>query len=326
LMRENTSLSAAVDLINASSQVAILAHISPDGDTLGSSLALMLGLRQIGKKAQVFCDDSLPTNLAFLPRSDEVRTSTRLPSDTDLIVLVDASSVDRFGSIYADNSDVFSRAKMLNIDHHTTNQYFGDVNVVDVHAAATGESVLDLLELLGANMTIPIATCILTALVTDTRAFRTPSTTPRTLATAARLFDLGAPLPLIMESVYRSRSLSTLRLWGLALERLRVMDGIVWTEITDDMQALASAQPWEGDGIIDLLASLRQIKVAVLFKQTSDGIKVSLRATDGVDVAEAAVRFGGGGHPRAAGCVIPGRLESVERQVLRYLAQKTGAS
>lgn len=322
LATDPSELAAAATLIAGSKRVAILAHINPDGDTLGSSLALAIGLRQLGVETEVFCDDALPANLAFLPGYDGVRTTTRLSPETDLIVAVDAGALDRFGSIYAENQDVFAAARVLNIDHHKTNHYFGDVNLVDINAAATGEMVYRLLEKLEVNVDVQVATCILTALVTDTRGFRTPSTTPQTLATAAKLYEIGAPLPVIMDCVYRSRSLSTLKLWGLALERLKVMDGIVWTVITEQMQSKAKALPSEGDGVIDLIASMRQIKAAVLFKQTEDGVKVSLRSNDGVDVAEAAMRFGGGGHPRAAGFVAQGRIEAIEREVLRYLTRK----
>ncbi len=312
----------AAQLLRQGKHVAVLAHINPDGDTLGSALALAIGLRRLGKRSQVYCADELPANLAFLPSYGEIITAGQLPSDVDLIVLVDASGLDRFGQFYANGSGAFARARLLNIDHHTTNHYFGEVNFVDPSAAATGEQVYALLLELGINIDVPIATCLLTAIVTDTRSFRTPSTTPRTLATAARLFELGAPLGLIIESVYQSRSFSTLRLWGLALERLHFVEGIVWTEITREMQEQVGASPAEGDGVVDLIASLRNVLAAVLFKETAEGIKVSMRANNGVDVAEVAARFNGGGHPRAAGCVIQGRLAAVQREVLQYLAEK----
>ena len=320
---QNALQTAAVRLILESRSAAVLSHINPDGDTLGSALALAAGLRQLGKEARVFCADALPGNLAFLPGYDAIAADTRLPDGTDLIVMVDASDLGRFGAVYADSPHVFAHARLLNVDHHATNHYFGDVNLVNPSAAATGEQVYELLGELGVEIDVPIATCLLTAIVTDTRSFRTPSTTPRTLATATRLYELGAPLPLIVESVYRSRSLSTLRLWGLALERLHLLDGIAWTEVTREMQDQAGASPTEGDGVVDLVASLRQIKAVVLFRETDDGIKVSMRATDGFDVAEVAAHFGGGGHPRAAGCLVPGRLAAVQREVLQYLAKGT---
>jgi phosphoesterase RecJ-like protein len=314
---------AAVRLIRASRRIAILAHVSPDGDTVGSALALAQGLRQLGKVAQVYSADPLPTNLAFLPGYGEIQVGGSLPPDLDLVVLVDASDMARFGAAYAEAIDRRAGVRVLNVDHHATNRHFGDANMVDTTAAATGEQIHWLLTALNVAIDARIATQLLTAIVTDTRSFRTPSTTPRSLALATQLFEAGAPLNLIVESVYRSRSLTTLRLWGLALERLRCVDGIAWTEVTVEMQQKVGADPSEGDGVIDLIASLHRIEAAALFKETSDGIKVSLRSTDGFDVAAVASRFGGGGHPRAAGCLLSGDLAAAEREVLEYMAQRT---
>jgi len=323
--QQSDNLDAAVVLIKASHKAVVLAHINPDGDTLGSALGLALGLRQLGKEAEVFCADTLPENLAFLPAYGEIRTQGPLPPDVDLVVLVDASDISRFGTLSQGSEGFCARAACLNVDHHTTNGRFAAVNLVDPTAAATGEQIFALLGALGVDIDPAIATCLLTAVVTDTRGFRTASTTPRTLAIAAQLHAKGAPLADIVQSVYYNRPFTTLRLWGLALERLRCRDGVAWTEITLAMQAQVGATPSEGDGVIDLMASLRQVTAVALFRETPEGIKVSLRSTDGFDVSAVAARFGGGGHPRAAGCFIPGGLAAAEDKVLQYLAERAAA-
>lgn len=312
----------ALVALQAGRRVALFSHINPDGDTLGSALALAHGLRQMGKEAQVYCADQLPGNLAFLPGFAAIRRAYTLPSGFDLAVYVDSGDVNRFGNPTQEAEA--TQPLLLNVDHHATNHYFGDVNLVNRSAAATGEEVYDLLQAMGVEITPAIATCLLTALITDTRAFRTPSTTPRTLAIASDLFARGAPLALIVDSVYHNRSFPTLRLWGLSLERLRHERGLAWTEITEEMQAIADASPSEGDGVIDLMASLSGVRAVALFKETTDGIKVSLRATNGVDVADVAAHFGGGGHPRASGCLVRGSLVAVEREVLQRLAESSG--
>jgi bifunctional oligoribonuclease and PAP phosphatase NrnA len=319
LDQERTRATAVTALLSAR-QVALVTHINPDGDTLGSALALALGVRQLGVSSTVYSVDELPTNLAFLPGYGQVRRADSLPADVDLVVFVDSGEVSRFGDGHASNGSTGPRR--INIDHHATNRFFADVNLVDPTAAATGEQVYDLLQEAGAEIDQAIATCLLTALVTDTRAFRTPSTSPRTLAIASDLCTRGASLSGIVDAVYHNRSFSTLRLWGLALERMRVQAGVAWTEITDEMQTQAGAAPADGDGVIDLMSSLSEVEAVALFKTTASGVKVSLRSTNGLDVAAVAASFGGGGHPRAAGCLVQGRLAAVQREVLQCLAAR----
>lgn len=313
---------AAVRLLAGSSRLAILAHINPDGDTLGSSLALAHALRQRGKEVTVACADILPENLSFLPGYDEIRTDGTLPLDPDVVLFVDASDISRFGVAFDSNRQRLAQAGTINIDHHTTSNCFGDVNLVNSAAAATGEQVYDLLHAMGHPIDINIATCLLTALVTDTRVFRTASTTPRTLAIASQLFERGAPLFAIVEVVYRSRPLATLRLWGLALQRLQWQEGIAWTSITREMERQAGVSPNEGDGVVDLISSLRNVKAVAVLRESDEGIRVSLRAADGVDVSEVASHFGGGGHPRASGCLLDGDVASAERRLVDYLLRQ----
>lgn len=320
--KETGAQEAALQAIEASKRVAVLAHINPDGDTLGSSLALAFALRKLGKAVAIFCADTLPDNLAFLPGYDEIRPASQLPEETDTIVTVDASDLSRFGLAYELNRALFSRAQVINIDHHTTSHCFGSVNLVDASAAATGEQVYDLLLELGVEIDPAIATCLLTALVTDTRVFRTASTTPRTLAIASDLFARGAPLSPIVETVYRNRPLTTLRLWGIALQNLKWEAGIAWTSITKEMQERVGASASEGDGVVDLISSLRNVKAVAVFRETDEGIKVSLRAADGMDVSEVASHFKGGGHPRASGCLLPGTLAEAEQEVIAYMVRR----
>ncbi|MHB9090655.1 MAG: DHH family phosphoesterase, partial [Chloroflexota bacterium] len=231
----------------------------------------------------------------------------------------------RFGEVHENSADIIAHAHVLNLDHHMTNGYFGEVNLVDPMAAAVGELVFALLQQLRVPVDLSIAINLLTALVTDTRCFRTASTTPSTLAIAAELSAAGAPLSTIVQSVYYNRTPSMLRVWGMALARMQLSDGIAWTVITREMQIQAGAAPTEGDGVVDLMSSMGQVQAVAVFRETDGGIKVSLRATDGYNVAAAAAHFGGGGHPRAAGCLLPGPIDEAERLVVSYLTNGTAS-
>ncbi|MHB1132642.1 MAG: DHH family phosphoesterase [Chloroflexota bacterium] len=312
-------LNQALALVRASARIGIFTHVGPDGDTIGSALALAHGLRQLGHRTVAYSVDEPPANLAFLPGYDELRRDLA-PAKHDLLVLVDSDGLPRFG--LADPIDASPPPKTLNLDHHATNSRCADVNVVDPSAAATGELVFDFLKALGVKITSSIAICLLTTLVTDTRVFRTANTTPRTLSLAGELFAKGAPLNAIVNAVYYNRPFTTVRLWGAALAGLQLADGVAWTEITEEMQTQLGATPGEGDGVIDLLSSIAGVRAVALFRENNGDVKVSLRSTDDADVGAVAALFGGGGHPRAAGSTVPGRLGEVREGVLRALREQ----
>ncbi len=303
----------AKDLINRAQRVFLIAHVEPDGDTIGSTLALAHVLRKMGKNCTLACADPIPEAFSFLRGVRELGTA-RITNE-DLIIAVDVSHPDRFGKAYehVPSLDI----PILNIDHHMTNPMFGTVNVVRTEAAATAEIVFDLLDHWGVPLDPLVATYLLTGLVTDTRSFGTSSTTPRTLDVAAQLMRAGASLSDIVENAFRKKELATLRLWGKILDQTQLDGQLVWSVNTLDMQDLCQAQSDDEDGIVNLLVTACEAKAAIVFKEKEKGqIGISIRSRPGVDISPIAVHFGGGGHPQAAGSLLRGNLEQVIPKVL----------
>ncbi len=309
----------AAELILGARCVALGCHEQPDGDAVGSLLALALTLDRLGIERLAYVPDPVPDNLLFLPTLDSLRPSEPLPAHVDLFIAVDVNEVARLGSLAAANPDLL-RLPIVNLDHHVTNTGFGTANVVDSGAASTCEMVHRLLPLLGVPLDLDIGMAIGTGLLTDTLGFRTSNTRPSTLRVGADLLERGVPLPHLADLVFRQRKVSTLRLWGMALAGMEARDGIVWAAVTREMFAAAGALPQETDGLIELLSGVRNLRAAALFKEDPDGtVRVSLRSAAGIDVAAIAVALGGGGHARAAGATVGGDLEAAKRRVLDLL-------
>jgi len=300
-------------LLRGTKRAYIMAHQAPDGDSIGSALAMGRALEKMGGKATLACEDSLPSMLAFLPGIEWF--GAQGPRDEDLAIALDAGDLGRFGSLGRKVKE--SGLPLLNIDHHVTNSFFGTVNLVKSEAAATAEIIYDLLPDLKIPLDPILATYLLTGLVTDTQGFRTASTTVRTLEIAAQLMKAGASLSEITEKVFRHWDLSTLRLWGAIIESMRLDGRMVWATETMAMRNRYGASADRGDGVVNLLASVGQADIAIVFREGEEGqIEVSLRSRPEVDVTSIARYFGGGGHPQAAGCSLEGRLEEVVKEVL----------
>lgn len=316
----NGSEREARDLVLKASNIIVIGHVNPDGDVVGSMLALGKALAKMGKRCRLVSPDPLPTLFSFLPGFGDVLISPGQLADADLIITLDSGDWTRFGTVYASNGRLFQSTPILNIDHHVTNELFGTVNWVDAEAAAVAEQVYLLLEELGVALDAGIATCLLTGVVSDTRCFRTSSTKPRTMMVATRLMEAGAPLAQIADWVYNSKKLSTLQLWVRALATLESAGGVVWAEVTRDMLSEVGAQAEETEDLVSLIAGVREARVAVLFKDNGNGsVRVSMRSGGEVNVAEVAAHFGGGGHPRAAGCSLPGTIAEAKETMLSFL-------
>ena len=305
------------EVILPARNIFVASHIAPDGDAIGSLLALGWALEKMGKTYQLACPDPVPAVFTFLPGS--CRIATQGPDgEEDLIIVLDCSDLGRVASLY--NAAVFCRTKIINIDHHVTNVQFGDINWVDTESAATCEMLHRLLPMLQVHLDNQIATCLLNGLVTDTLGFRTPNTTPKVLQAAAELMQHGAPLAEVTERVFQRRSLANVRLWGKIIESLQVEERLVWAANTIAMRQECNAGPGDASGAVTILASVREADAAVLFTENQDGqIEVSMRSRPGVNLAPLALKLGGGGHPQAAGCLLHGPLVEVTERVLTEL-------
>ena len=304
-------------LVGAADRIALVTHKAPDGDAIGSLLGLGLALKRIGKRVVTACHDPVPDKFRFLPGASEVLQSPDGIAP-DLLIALDSSEPARTGRfaglINSPEIDV------LNLDHHPTNTGFGLLNLVDPDASSTSELVMDALEAGSLALDESIATCLLTGIVTDTQAFRTPNVTPSLLLKAGRLMDAGAPLYKIIAGTVASISYIVLRLWSEALRGVRLEDGVIWAvEPLEMRKAIGYEEPGDGH-LVHLLLSVAEAKVAAVFRMERAGeVEVSLRARPGYDVASVAREFGGGGHILAAGATVPGSLDEVVARVLPLL-------
>jgi len=305
------SLAAARNLISASTRALVITHVNPDGDAIGSALGLGLALRALGKEVVFACADSVPDTFSFLPGVEEFTTAPK--GDFDLIAVVDVSDVARMGAV----GEHLPRQPQLLFDHHITNPGFAEINFIDVNAASTAELITDWLEPLGLPLTQPIAEALLTGLVNDTLGFRTSNTTPKSLALAQKLMEAGAPLHTIYDRTLFQRSFGAVRLWAEGLAHLHLEDGIVWAELSLEARKTAGYYGTGDADLINVLMSVREAKVAIIFVERTDGtVKISWRSGTGINVATLASAFGGGGHAPAAGAETPGTLPEVEEKVL----------
>jgi bifunctional oligoribonuclease and PAP phosphatase NrnA len=320
-------LAAIAITLSRARRILVICHIAPDGDAIGSLLGLGWLFEtlppQHERTTTLACADGVPAQFAFLPGAGEILTDP--PSQTwDAIVTVDASDERRLGACY--RPDEYAGAPVIVLDHHVTNLNFGTLNYVDATAAATTQIVLELADALRVAIRPEAATCLLTGLVTDTLSFRTSNVTPKVLRVAARLMEAGAALPEITERALNQKPLSVMRLWGLALASLQHERQVVWALISREMRARAGAPDTGDGGLASFLISAPEAKVAAVLSEKPDGqVEVGLRARNGLDVSELALALGGGGHPQAAGCTIPGPLVNAEARLLPLLFACTEA-
>lgn len=301
------------DVLASADTVHICGHKRPDGDCLGSQLALWHTLRAQGKRPVCFVNGLLFDPYAFLPGLEEACREPGAEESADVTVFVDCSSPDRF-------SDGFRpTGATIRIDHHATNSWRADIDVIDSKASSTGELIYDLFEVLGWNVTPEIATCLYTAILTDTGSFRYANTGPRCLEVAGRLVGAGADPAAIATSCYESIEPSSMTLTGEVLASLRFeCDGaLAWSEITREMFNRAGGEEFDPDGLVSDMRAARGVEISALFKQTSSGARVSLRGRGNARVDLIAERFGGGGHHKAAGAEqVDDDYESWRDQVL----------
>lgn len=320
-----TAAARIAEALRSRRHVLLLNHESPDGDSLGSTLALAHALWARGQRALVASVDGVPEMYRFLPASERVVSDVPAGETFDAVVFMECSTPERAGDLAARAAGV---PLWVNIDHHMSNAGYGDLILSDATASAVGELVYPVVQSLVPALDRAMATCLMTALLTDTGSFRYASVTPRTFTIAAELLAGGATPAEVYAEVYENRPASSLRLLGIALSRLTVSeDGrVAWTAVTQAMLQEAGASMEEVEGIVTTLRALRGVQVAILFKEEPDAIRVSLRGRSGVRAHMIAEAFGGGGHAAAAGFTARGALPDVIRQTLDAVRRELGAA
>ncbi len=384
---ELTAKQQTLELIRQAKSVLLLTHKNPDGDSLGSILALAAALKKLDKVPTAVVFDSVPNYLSFLPNQELLQKELHYNSDLvlhldvsktaiakigykqlpdqqrvaivitpkagkfskedisfpdlkpnyDLVIALDTPDLQRLGPIADKFADVFYEIPVVNIDHHPGNDYFGKVNWVDLTATSTAEILVALLESLGREKSLidaDIATALLTGITTDTGSFQNANTTPKAFTVAAQLVAAGARQQEIVRHIYKTKPLSTLKLWGLALSHLQENNAYhyIYSTLTKEDFAAAGAQEPESSGVIDdLFKSADGSRFVMLVSEKRGGLHVSLRSLEkGINLTEMAALFGGGGHDLAAAFEIPGgsikqNLDEILRQITGYLETKARA-
>jgi phosphoesterase RecJ-like protein len=308
-----------IEALKGVRSVAILSHVNPEGDTLGSALGCHLTLKAMGKDVATFNPDPIPKNLRDLPEVEEVICANRLPRPFEGYLVVDAADSRRVGGLL---NGLPTGSLVMNIDHHPTNARFGTYNWVDPEASSTGEMIHHLFKVMEVPLSPEAATNLYVAILTDTGSFQFANTTPRALRAAAELIEAGVVPQAVTEMLFGRRDLAEFHLLGALLTRMQVSpDGaFAWMEVTDAMLKDQGLDMDALEGFINYPRSLRGIEVALLFKEVAgNGVKVSLRSRGKVDVAKIALAFQGGGHKNAAGCTVLGSMADVRERVLAAL-------
>jgi phosphoesterase RecJ-like protein len=308
------------DLLRRSQRVLLATHEHPDGDALGSTLALLHALKLQGKQVTAYIPDPAPLFYGFLPGFEQLTTVKPRVTDYDVLVLLDYTQLNRTHL----EVEVKAHPLTICIDHHYDNQKEARFNIVEAKAAATAQILFEIFEMTKTPITKDMATCLLTGIFTDTGSFMHDSTTPHILEIASRLMQYGARLSHIAHETYQKKDLPSLQIWGRALSRIIVNEetGAVVSLIT--RQDLEECQATLDDlsGVVNMLNTLPQAKFALLLAEYEEGkVKGSLRSEPhkGVDVSQIAKRLGGGGHKLASGFEVEGHIVQ-EKGVWRVAA------
>lgn len=308
------SLKQTAALLQESNTIVLTAHVQPDGDCLGSMLALHQYLVSLGKNVRMVLDDDIPILYKFLPGYQAIGKPTAKVLSADLLIVLDASDIERIGGVRE-----HVNAPILNIDHHLSNTRFADYWYIDTQSAATGEIIFQLLTMLHATITAEMATCLYTAIATDCGFFRYANTSVQTMRYAADLMEYGARPNLISEYM-ETKPLESILTLGKVLETLELHHQGKIATITVLPDTLITLDSTEG--FINYPRVIEGVEIAIMFKVMNDGmIRISFRSKT-FDVSKLALSFGGGGHARAAGCAIMGRIDDVTRDVLDVAAKQ----
>jgi phosphoesterase RecJ-like protein len=317
------SIAALLEMIRERETFLVTSHARPDGDALGSALGLMHLLEGMGKTVTVSFDDPIPGIYTWMPGADRIQRT--LACAPDMAIVLECDRVPRTG--YTEEAFAEMNAGMtVNIDHHLSGRPFADVNWIDASACAVGVMIYDLAVASGSEITPEMATCLYTAVLTDTGGFTYPGTVAATFALAEHLVASGADGSAIARKVYFSNTVGKIRALGEALSTMQIDRGMAWAWITEKQMERAGAVVEDCEGIVNYLIGIAEVEVAVFLRELAvEGLgigqyRLSLRSKGKVDVAEVASRFGGGGHRDASGCTLDGPLESAIERITAEMA------
>lgn len=316
-------LERALEVIAKNRDFVLTTHVNPDGDGLGCESALCLALTSMGKQVTVVNADPVPDLYHFLPAGEDFLTASPHPRKHEVAILLECPDVQRTGGAL----QLPGGAKhVINIDHHVYNTRYGTINLVDPTAAAAGEQIWDLVSALDCPRDQRMAIGIYTAIATDTGHFKYAGVTPRTHRVIAELLELGVQPGYMNEQLYERTPAEALHLLAQALcgVRYNARRNVGWFHITQAMLAECRARANQTENFVNYVRAVDGVEVAVFFMETESGkIKVSLRSRGNVDVSTIAMQFGGGGHQRAAGALLPGPMADVQSRILAAVEART---
>lgn len=312
-------MNTLTDIIKNAQNVAIISHVGPDGDTLGSMLGLSLALQQFEnlQKIDSIILGKLPEVYSFLPKTDLLKT----PYDEDILdkydvaISVDCAAEDRLTEALS----IFKKARIsINIDHHKTNKGFGSINIIDPKASSVGEMLVDIIEQIGCTLTKDIAICLYVSILTDTGGFKFENTTAKTLATCAKLLKNGIKADEIFKKCYEQKPINMVLLQAYSINRAEFdeQQKIAYTVVSREDIDKFNAQDSHTDGISEALRQINTVEIAMVLREMNNGnTKISLRSKN-IDIGKMAEFFGGGGHRLAAGCVIEKAPKDALKEIL----------
>jgi phosphoesterase RecJ-like protein len=308
-------LRSVLQQIERHDRFVLTSHARPDGDAVGSVLACLAMLRQMGKQAQVVMRDAVPALYRDLPLADSIIQAPMVTASSDAAIILECDSLQRTALEGLDGR------YLINIDHHYSGRPFANVNWIDPSACATAELIFALVRESGVKVSRDIATCLYTAVLTDTGMFANAGTSASTFGLAKELVLAGADPVAIARKVFFSNSTAKMRLLGTALSRLHREGAVAWMSVTRrDLESCGAADE-DCEGLSNWALSIEGVEVAIFFREVAGGRgwRASLRSKGAINVAAIAERFGGGGHICASGCSLPGPLTAATERLLAQL-------
>lgn len=310
------TLDSILEEIKKAETIVILTHENPDGDAIGSSLAMYIALTKMGKNADVVIPE-FPRIYNFLPETDKIKKEGNKEA-YDLAIAVDCATIKLLNGF----ANYFETAKTkITIDHHGTNTMFGDINFVNPDSPACAQVLISIIEYFGIEIDKEIGTCILSGIITDTGGFQYQSTAPETFEFASELLKKGVNISDIYKRVMNTKSISSFELRKRAINRMEFLeDGkIAITYITKQDEEETNAETGDYDGIVEEGRDIEGVEVSIFIRETNKGFKASLRSNSYVNVSDVCLMFGGGGHFHAAGCTISQSLEQVKEKIINQV-------
>lgn len=299
--------------IQKAEDVVILTHENPDGDAIGSALAMYLTLKKLGKKADVIIPEC-PDTFKFLPGAEEIKKEGK-EEIYDLAICVDVTGISRLNKY----SKYFEDAKIkIQIDHHQVNEMFADYNFVNPASPACAQNLIFIIDQLGVEIDKEIGTCLLTGIITDTGGFKYEGVSAETFEFTSWLLAKGVNVSDVYKRVMQMKTRANFELRKLIMERMEFLhdNKITFTYMTLEDEKNVGAMPGDNEGLVEIGRDIEGVEVSILIREKVDGYKISLRSNEYVNVSDVCVTFGGGGHKKAAGCDIHGSLEQIKTQIL----------